>query len=186
MIRVLIQILSFFVHARIPLAAADSPFFHELFRRIRPSYSPPSQFTLSEELLASEYAEVLKKEMGYLEAGWMFTFLLDGWEDRLRRSQYASIAQRRGEPGVLLHMENMTGKRVDGEELRDFANRSLEFMNMTSRQLIAVCTDNPRVMQKFRRIWGEKYFWLIVSARKSMLSPWLLTETSYLRVFCIK
>lgn len=152
---------SFFVHSHIPFNAANNPFFQEIFHRICPSYSPPSRFILGKELLASEHAEVTAQEMQYLEAHKMFTFILDGWDDLHRQSQYVALAQKCQEPGVLLHMEEMTGKHVDGKELCNFADQSLANMNMIPKQLIAVCTNNPCIMQKFCRLWANQFKWII-------------------------
>ena len=94
---------SFLVHAKIAFAAAKNPFLADWIFQLRPSYDIPSDFTLTTALLPAEEARVLTIERGRLQARKMWSILLDGWEDAMRRSVYATIAVERGQAGSLLN-----------------------------------------------------------------------------------
>ena len=92
------------------------------------------------------------------------TLLLDGWEDRLRRSLYGSVAVEVGHDPIVLALEDMTGVRGTAENLVTVSQKALKRMEIGSgKNLIAVTTDNPTVMQAFRRKFKEAYPWVLVS-----------------------
>jgi hypothetical protein len=133
------------VHARIQFTASEDPFFIEYSQLLRPTYEVPSAFTLSGEVLASEQAYVTVQQMKEVQKGKLWTFLMDGWEDMRRRSQYATMVQQRGRPGILLKIEDMTGRRADGEALVNVAEKGLDAMGVVSSSLVACVTDDPLV-----------------------------------------
>ena len=57
----------------------------------------------------------------------------------------------------------MTGNRATAENILKVAVEGLKTMELEGgRNIIAVTTDNPTVMQSFRNKFQEKYFWVLV------------------------
>ena len=162
LIKRFIRFARFVVHGRLSFAVGDNPFLAAWVAKIRPSYTVPSRFVLSTELLVAEHSRVLQLEKARVRASKRFTFMTDGWEDLLRRSQYASIAQERGGAGILLNIEEMTGKRVDSPQLVGLTKRAMSNMDIDPSFFIAVCSDNPNVMRKYRRDFVAEFKFLLV------------------------
>ena len=156
---------SFLSHAQIPFRAADNPFLIEWMHQLRPTYDIPSRFTLSMQMLLAEDARVFVLEKAQLKKNRKLTYLINGWEDEGGWSMYASLGQQRGQAGVLMGLEDMTGKRVDGEELEKVIDRAMGKMDIDMSYFLAITTDNPRVMGKFRRLRIQKAPWILVSIR---------------------
>jgi hypothetical protein len=73
------------------------------------------------------------------------------------------IAQVREHP-VVLCLQEMMGERATANNLIDVADGALKRKSVNTESILAVCTDNPTTMKAFRRLWIEKYPWIIVSA----------------------
>ncbi|KAN0080283.1 hypothetical protein V8E55_009849 [Tylopilus felleus] len=68
------------------------------------------------------------------------TLLIDGWEDLLKRSLYSILAA----------------------EVSQYPIQALEAMEVAeAKNFIAVTTDNPTVMQAFRRKFQAKFYWVL-------------------------
>jgi len=81
---------------------------------------------------------------------------------------YASVGQQRGAAGVLMGLEDMTGKRVDGEALEGVMDRAMGEMDVDLTYFLAITTDDPRVMRKFRRLRIANAPWILVSSPPSL------------------
>lgn len=89
--------------------------------------------------------------------------MIDGWEDGAKRELYGSMAQIRSHPGILLNLEDLTGKRVDGEELLAVHKRALNEVSLPDMSnFVALVTDDPTLMRKYRRLAGQEWTRLIV------------------------
>jgi hypothetical protein len=76
------------------------------------------------------------------------------------------MAQQRSRAGVLLNIEDSTGRRVDAHELLHIQERSLESMDIEDMNgFVAIVTDNPSVMRKYRRLAAKKWPRILVSIR---------------------
>jgi hypothetical protein len=76
--------------------------------------------------------------------------LLDGWEDKIRRSLYGSLAAEVNQPPVVLNLEDMTGHRGSTDKLCEISVKALERMEIGDGcNIIAATTDNPTVMKAF-------------------------------------
>ncbi|KAI6042900.1 hypothetical protein EDC04DRAFT_2878284 [Pisolithus marmoratus] len=74
------------------------------------------------------------------------TYLIDGWEDRLKRSLYGSMAAEVNQYPVLLEVSELALKKMEIED---------------ARNIIAVTMDNPTVMQSFPRKFQDKFNWVL-------------------------
>jgi hypothetical protein len=111
----------------------------------------------------AEAARVELEEIVYMKDRKRLTLLIDGWEDILRRSLYGSVAVEVGQYPSVLSLTDMTGNRATAENILKVAVDGLKTMELEGgRNIIAVTTDNPTVMQSFRNKFQEKYFWVLV------------------------
>ncbi|KAJ7194560.1 ribonuclease H-like domain-containing protein [Mycena pura] len=93
------------------------------------------------------------------------TFVIDGWEDDLRRSLYGSAVARVGEPTLVLGLEDLTGHRGSALRILDAADTAMAEMGIEKAScILGLVTDNPAVMQAFRKSFVKKYPWVIAVA----------------------
>jgi hypothetical protein len=143
---------------------ANNPWLADFVFRLRPTYNVPSSFTLTESVLPAEDARVFIHEKKRLHDSSTYTWLVDGWEDLSKRDLHASMAQQRSCAGILVNLEDSTGTRVDGEELLGIHERALETMELKDMDnFVAIVTDNPNLMKKYRRLAAQKWPRLLVS-----------------------
>ncbi|KAI0073357.1 hypothetical protein K474DRAFT_1603514 [Panus rudis PR-1116 ss-1] len=111
----------------------------------------------------AEYARVTVDERDRLSKREFITFLIDGWEDSARRSLYGCVAAGVGEYPQVLGLEDLTGHRGSADKLVQVATKVLEppGVNLV-RNVVAATTDDPTVMQSFRRKLQGKYYWILV------------------------
>ncbi|KAF9232025.1 hypothetical protein BU15DRAFT_55483, partial [Melanogaster broomeanus] len=155
----------FFVHANLPFLAADNLFFHSFLNAIRPSYVPPSRYVLSHNLLDTEAVRVQQEEIDRLKGRKNLTLLLDGWEDLLKRSLYGSVAVEVNKHPIVLSLEDMTGNRGNADNLVSITQKAMSKMEIgDGKNVIAITTDNPTVMQAYRRKLQALFPWILVSS----------------------
>ncbi|KAG2345981.1 hypothetical protein BDR05DRAFT_929884 [Suillus weaverae] len=110
----------------------------------------------------TESVRVQQEEIDRLKARNRLTLLLDGWEDLLKRSLYGSVAVEVKQLPVVLALEDMTGSRGTADNLLIASKKAMKTMEIDDgKRVIAVTTDNPTVMQSFRRKFQESYFWVL-------------------------
>lgn len=154
----------FLVHANIPFSASENAYFRDFLHSLRPSYDSPSRYRLTHTILTAESSSIHLMDGERLEQRNRLTFLFDGWEDRTRRSLYGAVAAEIDEHPLVLSLEDMTGIRATADNLFDAAKRALKQVGLEDgKKIIACTTDNPSVMQKFRRKFQEHYYWVLVS-----------------------
>jgi hypothetical protein len=119
---------------------------------------------LSHSILDSEAARVQLEEMAYMKDRKRLTLLIDGWEDILKRSLYGSVAAQVGQYPSVLSLTDMTAQRASAENVFNAAKDALTVMGLgDGRNFIAATTDNPTVMQSFRRKFKAEFFWVLVT-----------------------
>ena len=112
----------------------------------------------------AEAARAQVEDMTRLKARKRLTLLFDGWEDRLRRSLYGTVAAEHGEPPSVLSLDELTGSRGTAEKYLETTKAALKKMDLDDgRNFVALTTDNPTVMQAYRRLMRNAFFWIIVS-----------------------
>ena len=174
-----------FIYANIPFLAAENPFFHLFLDTIRPSYTTPSRYVLSHNLLDSECVRVQQEDIDWLKDHTKLTLLLDGWEDCLKRSLYGSVAVEVNHHPVVLALEDMTGNRGSADNLLAVMQKAMNKMEISDgKSIIAVTTDNPTVMQAYCRKFQEKFPWVLVSSRLTKINI-LLNFCRHFRAFFI-
>lgn len=102
--------------------------------------------------------------MAYMKDRKRLTLLIDGWEDILKRSLYGSVAAQVGQYPSVLSLTDMTAQRASAENVFNAAKDALTVMGLgDGRNFIAATTDNPTVMQSFRRKFKAEFFWVLVT-----------------------
>ncbi|KAF8956104.1 ribonuclease H-like domain-containing protein [Flammula alnicola] len=110
----------------------------------------------------SEAARVRLEELDRVKKSKKLTYLIDGWEDLLKRSIYGSVAAEVGKYPTILSLEDMTGNQAMADGIMGAAEKSMQEMDLLDgKNFIAITTDNPTVMQAFRRKFQNKYFWVL-------------------------
>lgn len=112
----------------------------------------------------AELARVQLEEISRLSERSRLTFLLDGWEDKLKRSLYGALVAEVNQYPVVLSLSDMTGKRGSADALLKVAEDALDGMDIKGgSNLVAVTTDNPSVMRSFRKKFQMRFYWVLVS-----------------------
>jgi len=98
----------------------------------------------------SEAARVHLEELDCVKKSKKLTYLIDRWEDLLKRSIYGSVAAEVGKYPTVLSLEDMTGYRATAEGIMVAAEKAMQEMDLLNgKSFIAITTDNPTVMQAF-------------------------------------
>ena len=161
---VLHLIFRFLVHANVAFRAAENPFLHAWLNKLRPSYQSPSRYVLSHTIMDAEAARAQVEDITRLKSRKRLTLLFDGWEDKLRRSLYGTVAAERGEPPCVLSLDELTGSRGTAEKYLETTKGALKKMDLDDGlNFVALTTDNPTVMQAYRRLMQNVYYWILVS-----------------------
>jgi len=149
----------------VAFSVSSNLYLGEWLRELRASYETPSRYVLSHSIMDSEAARVKMDDMERLQdRSRRFTYLVDGWEDGLRRSLYGSVAAEVTQYPIIISLEDMTGNRATAKGIFEASKSALASMDIgDARNFIAVTTDNPTVMQAFRRNFVESFPWLLVS-----------------------
>jgi len=131
-------------------------------RTLRPAYTPPSRYKLATYLLPAEEARVTILEEKRLMLMKLLTMMIDGWEDRVRRSIYGSLVTEPRERPVVLGLEDLTGERGTANKIVEISDEALKKKSVQPTDIIAIVTDNPTTMKAVCRKWTEKYPWVLV------------------------
>ncbi|KIJ05662.1 hypothetical protein PAXINDRAFT_164749 [Paxillus involutus ATCC 200175] len=110
----------------------------------------------------AELCRVQLEEVARVKERKRLTFLLDGWEDLLKRSLYGALAAEINQYPIILKLADMTGRRGSAEKLLEVSEHALKVMDMEdAKNFIATTTDNPTVMQAFRKKFKDKFYWVL-------------------------
>ena len=100
-----------------------------------------------------------------LKACKRLTLLFGGWEDKLRCSLYGTVAAELGEPPCVLSLDELTGSQGTAEKYLETMKGALKKMDLDDgKNFVALTTDNPTVMQAYRRLMKNAYYWILVSS----------------------
>ena len=76
---------------------------------------------------------------------------------------YGTIAAEVQQFPVVLSLANLTGHCASLDKIFEVAVQALQTMELEDGQnFVALTTDNPTVMQAFRKKFQDKYYWIIV------------------------
>jgi hypothetical protein len=110
-----------------------------------------------------EAARVQIEEVERVKQRKRLTLLIDGWEDKLKRSLYGTVASEVNQYPVVLALEDMTGYRGSAEKILETSQKAMDGMELgDGENFIALTTDNPTVMQSYRRQFQGKFTWILV------------------------
>jgi len=113
-------------------------------------------------LLPEEEARVTLIEAERLRMMKYLTMMIDGWDDRVRRSIYGSLVSQLGERPIILGLADLTGERSTANKIVEISDESLKNKSVKPTDVIAIVTDNPTTMKAVCRKWTEKYPWVLV------------------------
>jgi len=134
----------------------------------------------------AEAARVQIEEIDRLKKAKRLTLLFDGWEDKLRRSLYGTVAARVGEYPTVLSLDDLTGHRGSADKYLETAKKAMKNMEIEDgRNIIALTTDNPTVMQSFRGKFKFDYHWVLVRNMSQCMiqMEYLICVCRYSRAF---
>ncbi|KAF9237795.1 hypothetical protein BU15DRAFT_88612 [Melanogaster broomeanus] len=122
------------------------------------------QTSIANSLLLSEAVRIQQEEINRLKGRKKLTLLLDSWEDLLKRSLYGSVAVEVNQHPVVLSLDDMTGNRGNADNLVSVTQKAMNKMEIgDGKNIIAVTTDNPTVMQAYQRKLQVLYPWILVT-----------------------
>nr|CCA27739.1 predicted protein putative [Albugo laibachii Nc14] len=142
----------------IPFSFIENIFFRRFMKSVRPAYNLPSKWKMINKLLPQQAALCSIQMLEELEGQNDLTLSLDGWEDRKGRSIFAFIASCRDlKQPFILDIVDLSSMRHTAENLKDQTVQVLQRLGIGMKKFRAVVTDNPAVMQKFRRLLTSDY-----------------------------
>jgi len=121
----LISLTRFIVHMNLPFRLSENWYFRDFLRDLRPLYTSPSRYVISHSIMDSEAARVRLEELEHVKKSKKLTYLIDGWEDLLKRSIYGSVAAEVGKYPTVLPLEDMTGNRATAEGIMGAAEKAM-------------------------------------------------------------
>jgi len=166
------HLIRFIVHMNLPFHLSENWYFRDFLHDLHPLYTSPSLYVISHSIMDSEAARVHLEELDRVKESKKLTYLIDGWEDLLKRSIYGSVAAEVSKYPTVLSLEDMTGNRATAEGIMTAGEKAMREMDLLSGKIfIAITTDNPTVMQAFQRKFQSKYFWVLVRHFAQILLP---------------
>ncbi|KAH9904626.1 uncharacterized protein B0H18DRAFT_860212, partial [Fomitopsis serialis] len=117
--------------------------------------------------LPREEARVHLREIQRLHDRESLTLMTDGWEDKLKHSVYGTLLAEVGFRPAVLGLEDLSGQRATADCILTVVDNALKKKEVSTRQVIALVTDNPTTMVAFRR----KY---------QIMNPWTITLYCFL------
>ncbi|KAF9227644.1 hypothetical protein BS17DRAFT_793315 [Gyrodon lividus] len=110
----------------------------------------------------AELCRIQLEEVARVKERKRLTFLLDGWEDLLKRSLYGALAAEINQYLIVLKLADMTGQRGSAAKLLEVSENALKVMDIEdAKNFIATTTDNPTIMQAFRKKFKDKFYWVL-------------------------
>ncbi|KDQ15260.1 hypothetical protein BOTBODRAFT_108857 [Botryobasidium botryosum FD-172 SS1] len=116
---------------------------------------------LTHTIMAGEESRVHLFELDRLKSKRNLTLMVDGWDDRLRRSVYGVVTMQRGDFPSVLGLHDLTGSRASAEAIVDVVNKGINTMEIDVRRIIGAVTDDPTPMRLARRKLEEQYPWIL-------------------------
>src|SRR6266850_1397973 len=113
----------------------------------------PSRRTISGPLLQDMFARHYNDMLEELSTVNDLTILLDGWTDVSGNSIYAYIGQTRDFVLDICHLK----QRPSADQIRSQMFEVLNSLHLSTRNILAITTDTPHVMEKLRRDVSNEY-----------------------------
>ena len=99
---------------------------------------------------------------------------------------YGTVTAQVGEYPTVLSLNDLTGHHGLASKYLETAKKAMKNMEIEDgRNIIALTTDNPTVMQSFRGKFKSDYHWVLVRnmSQSTIQMEYLIHICRYLRVF---
>lgn len=136
-----------------PLSLLEHELWQDVFRKLNPTYCPPSRRVLSSTLLNAEYTEMQSNVAEKLRGASVLHLAIDGWSN-LRNESILNIILYGPEPYFHKFIEPKTN-RHSAEYLCEEISKVFE--ELTPSKFFAVISDNAANMVKCGRLISAKY-----------------------------
>ena len=83
-------------------------------------------FTLVQNLLPAEAARVGIEDLQRVKSLNLLTIMVDGWEDALKRSIYATVAAKLDTRPIILGLDDMSGERASVDNIKALVQSQVE------------------------------------------------------------
>ena len=141
------KLLEALIVGNVPFNFVECPQFREYALSL--GHDLPSRRTVSGSLLEDMFLHHFSEMLDELHAANDMTILLDGWTDVSGHSIYAYIGQTQESLFVLDICQFK--QRPSADNIKSQLFDILKKLNLSTKQLLAVTTDTPQVMEKLRR-----------------------------------
>lgn len=140
----------FFYGCNIPFNVADSMYFKNYIKALRPAYKPPQRLQLAGKLLDKAHENILKRNTDLInKMDKKVTLLIDGWQNSAaNRHCVVTMLSTSNDQKVFLESFDFSSLRETGLNLSDALNRSIELAKERyDAEIYAVLSDNAYNMQ---------------------------------------
>ena len=141
------KLLEALIVGNVPFNFVECPQFREYSLSL--GHDLPSRRTVSGSLLQDMFLHHFSEMLDELQVVSDMTILLDGWTDVSGNSIYAYVGQT--QEGVFVLDICQFKKRPSADNIKSQLFDILNKLNLSTKQIIAVTTDTPQVMEKLRR-----------------------------------
>jgi uncharacterized protein DUF659 len=141
------KLLEALIAGNVPFNFVDCPQFREYTLSL--GHELPSRRTVSGSLLQDMFLYHFNEMLDELHAASDMTILLDGWTDVSGNSVYAYIGQT--QEGIFVLDICQFKQRSSADNIKSQLFDILNKLNLSTKQILAVTTDTPQVMEKLRR-----------------------------------
>lgn len=139
----------FFYGCNIPFRAADSIYFKNFMKTLRPAYNPPHRRLLAGQLLENEHEKMEKRNSELVKKmDKQVTLLVDGWENSSANQHYVvTMLATSNDQKVFLEAFNFSSIRETGVNLTDALRQSIHLAKERyDAEIYAVLSDNANNM----------------------------------------
>jgi hypothetical protein len=153
------SLLKMFIMNGMAFNIVTNPFFLEFIRKLNPSYCPPDRMKLTRQVLMNELLFVEKQNDCILMEAMYLTLNIDGWSDQNGRSLYDFNVITDSRRSVVLALLDLSAYSHTAEFLLSRLEMVLQKASTTfniTKKIVAIVTDNPNVMEKFRNLFISK------------------------------
>lgn len=141
---------TFFYGCNIPFQVADSTYFKNFVKGLRPAYNPPNRRVLVSTLLDKTYEAIEKSNEELIaKMGKRVTLSVDGWQNSLANRHYeVMMLATSNDQKVFLESFDFSGIRETGSYLFDAVDKAIILAKERyDATVYAILTDNAYNMQ---------------------------------------
>ena len=139
----------FFYGCNIPFAVADSIYFKNLIKALRPSYDPPHRRLLSGKLLDEAHEKIIKRNTNLVkQMDEEATLLVDGWQNSAsNRHNVVTMLSTATDQKIFLESFDFSNIRETGSNLLEAVNESIKIAkDRYNATVTSILSDNAANM----------------------------------------